>query len=92
MESSAVVSNGTVYVGSSDAQLLNAIDAQSGGRLWSFDTAQTHPDRRLWSADSYPLTAFAEANRENWDEIGETGQLPANERDGDDAGGRRSIQ
>lgn len=38
IESSAVVRDGIAYVGSSDAQLLNAIDAATGRLVWSFDT------------------------------------------------------
>lgn len=38
VESSARMRDGTLYVGSSDAQQLFAIDAASGRRIWNFDT------------------------------------------------------
>jgi len=38
IESSAVVRDGIAYIGSSDSQLLSAIDAGNGRGLWSFDT------------------------------------------------------
>lgn len=38
VESSPVVRDDVIYVGSSDAQLLNAIRAGNGTLLWSFDT------------------------------------------------------
>ena len=38
VESSARMWEGTVYVGSSDAQQLFAIEAASGRRMWNFDT------------------------------------------------------
>jgi outer membrane protein assembly factor BamB len=38
IESSAAILDGTVYVGSSDAQRLYAIDAASGSPKWEFDT------------------------------------------------------
>lgn len=38
VESSPVVRDGVVYVGSSDAQTLSAVDAGDGTLLWAFDT------------------------------------------------------
>jgi len=38
IESTAVVRDGIAYVGSSDSQLLNAIEAGRGRPVWSFDT------------------------------------------------------
>lgn len=45
VESSPVVEAGTVFVGSSDRQRLNAIDATSGRQRWSFDS-----DGSVWAA------------------------------------------
>jgi outer membrane protein assembly factor BamB len=38
VESSPTIRDGVVYIGSSDAQRLNAIDAATGRLLWAFDT------------------------------------------------------
>jgi outer membrane protein assembly factor BamB len=38
VESSPTIREGVVYIGSSDAQRLNAIDAATGRLLWAFDT------------------------------------------------------
>ena len=38
VESSAALGDGTAYIGSSDSQKLNAIDAATGELLWAFDT------------------------------------------------------
>ena len=38
IESTAVVRDGIAYIGASDSQLLNAIDAGTGRLVWSFDT------------------------------------------------------
>lgn len=38
VESSPTIRDGVAYVGSSDAQLLNALDAATGRLLWAFDT------------------------------------------------------
>jgi len=39
VESSAVIAEGVVYIGSSDVRVLNAIDAQTGKLKWAFPTA-----------------------------------------------------
>ena len=38
VESSARIRDGILYIGSSDAQQLYAIDSRSGRRIWAFDT------------------------------------------------------
>jgi len=38
VESSAVIAEGVVYIGSSDIRVLNAIDAQTGKLKWAFPT------------------------------------------------------
>lgn len=45
VESSGTVSDGVLYVGSSDYQLMFAIDTKSGKPIWSFDT-----DGSAWSS------------------------------------------
>lgn len=45
VESSGTVRDGVLYVGSSDSQRLNAIDARNGTAVWAFDT-----DGSAWSS------------------------------------------
>jgi eukaryotic-like serine/threonine-protein kinase len=44
VESSAVIADDTLYIGSSDSQLLHAIDPRTGRAKWTFDT-----DGSAWS-------------------------------------------
>jgi outer membrane protein assembly factor BamB len=52
IESSAVVRGDTVAFGSSDAQLLFALDLESGGERWRFDTAGSVWSEPVWTEDT----------------------------------------
>ena len=62
VESSPRVWDGVAYIGSSDAQRLNAIDAASGDLLWAFDTGGASWGRPAVSDDAVFIGALGMAD------------------------------